>query len=47
MNAEEYLDRVKKLDAMIDHARGDTTDHWLFVRIAELKKKYQEGEPNG
>ena len=30
-------------DAMIDHARGDTTDHWLFVRIAELKKKYTEG----
>ncbi len=27
-------------DAMIDHARGETTDHWLFVRIEELKNKY-------
>ena len=30
-------------DLMIDHARGDIDDHWLFVRMEEIKKKYTEG----
>jgi predicted nuclease with TOPRIM domain len=38
--AREIFEEID--DAMIDHARGDTTDHWLFVRIAELKNKYTE-----
>ena len=29
-------------DVMIDHARGDIDDHWLYVNVAELKKKYTE-----
>ena len=24
-------------DAMIDHARGEIDDHWLYVRIDEIK----------
>ena len=40
--AREIFEEID--DAMIDHARGDTNDHWLFVRIEELKKKYTEGE---
>lgn len=30
-------------DLMIDHARGDIDDHWLFVRMEKLKKKYTGG----
>lgn len=40
--AREIFEEVD--EAMIEHARGNTTDHWLFVRIAELKKKYTESE---
>ena len=30
-------------DLMIDHARGDIDNHWLYVGIEKLKKKYTEG----
>ena len=31
-------------EAMIDHARGEIDNHWLYVRIEEIKKKYTEGK---
>ena len=40
--AREIFEEID--DLMIDHARGDIDDHWLFVRVEELKKKYTEGE---
>ena len=38
--AREIFEEID--EAMIDHARGDIDNHWLYVRIAELKKKYTE-----
>ena len=40
--AREIFEEID--EAMIDHARGDINDHWLYVRIEEIKKKYLEGE---
>ena len=41
--AREIFEEID--DAMIDHARGDIDDHWLYVRVSELKKKHEsEGE---
>lgn len=34
----EEIDYVTK-----EHASGDIDDHWLYVRLAELKKKYTGG----
>ena len=34
----EYID-----DIMTDHAQGYIDDHWLYVNIEKLKKKYVEG----
>ena len=31
-------------EAMTDHARGEIDDHWLYVRIEEIKKKYTGGK---
>lgn len=36
--AEEIIGEID--EAMLDHASGYIDDHWLYVRIAELKKKY-------
>lgn len=38
--AREIFEEID--DVMIDHARGDIDDHWLYVRVSELKKKYTE-----
>ena len=35
----EYID-----DIMTDHAQGYIDDHWLYVNIEKLKKKYREGK---
>ena len=40
--AEEIFGEID--EAMLDHASGYIDDHWLYVRIAELKKKYTESE---
>ena len=41
--AREIFEEID--DAMTDHARGDIDNHWLYVRVSELKKKYEsEGE---
>ena len=39
--AEEIFAEID--EAMLDHASGYIDDHWLYVRIAELKKKYTKG----
>ena len=41
-DVEEIFEEVDS--AMIDHAQGDIDNHWLYVRIAELKKKYTGGD---
>lgn len=42
--AEEIFAEID--EAMLDHASGYIDDHWLYVRIAELKKKYIGGDIN-
>lgn len=40
--AREIFEEIDKV--MTDHACGAINDHWLYVRIEEIEKKYLEGE---